>query len=183
MADEEATPPAPEDPGPQIEAWSVPVQAPLPLPLTAGGQACEKPATLLMLIQSPEQPVVLVSRAVPFKDLVAYYQAADVAWITPMADGMNLVCKEFVAARVDGDGVLVLSEFAGASVQLTDAIMTNPYSHRSMDQAILSALDMGTLERKRRMKHLRSAVKADDIRHWRPGRLKIKGLSHSPAVA
>ena len=129
------------------------------------------------------QPVVLVSRAVPFKDLVAYYRAADVAWITPLADGMNLVCKEFVAARVDEDGVLVLSEFAGASVQLTDAIMANPYSHRSMDQAILSALSMDKLERKRRMKHLRKAVKADDIRHWRPGRLKIAGLSRGNAVA
>jgi trehalose-6-phosphate synthase len=56
--------------------------------------------------------------AIPFVDLVSYYRAADVCWITPLADGMNLVCKEFIAARVDGDGVLVLSEFAGAAVEL-----------------------------------------------------------------
>jgi glucosyl-glycerol phosphate synthase (EC 2.4.1.213) len=56
------------------------------------------------------QPVALLSRPVPFKELVAYYQAADVAWITPLADGMNLVCKEYCAARTDGDGVLVLSD-------------------------------------------------------------------------
>ena len=64
------------------------------------------------------QPITLISRAIPFVELVSYYRAADVAWITPLADGMNLVCKEFVASRVDGDGVLVLSEFAGAAVEL-----------------------------------------------------------------
>lgn len=129
------------------------------------------------------QPVTLISRAIPFRELVAYYQAADVAWITPLADGMNLVCKEFVASRSDGDGALVLSEFAGAAVQLHDAVTTNPYSHRSMDQAILSALSMDQLERKRRMKNLRAAVLADDIRHWQPGTLRITGRKPSPAVA
>ena len=73
---------------------------------------------------------------------MSYYRAADVAWITPLADGMNLVCKEFVASRVDGDGVLVLSEFAGAAVELGSAVLTNPFSNRSMDSAILSALRM-----------------------------------------
>ncbi|MEM7615016.1 MAG: trehalose-6-phosphate synthase, partial [Pseudomonadota bacterium] len=56
------------------------------------------------------QPIALISRAIPFDDLIQYYLAADVAWITPLADGMNLVCKEYVSARTDGDGVLVLSE-------------------------------------------------------------------------
>jgi glucosylglycerol-phosphate synthase len=128
-------------------------------------------------------PVTLVSRALPLDELVAYYQAADVAWITPLADGMNLVCKEYVAARTDDDGALVLSEFAGAAVQLHGAVTTNPYSHRGSDHAILQALSMEPLERKRRMKHLRAAVKADDISGWRPGTLALGAALKPTAVA
>lgn len=119
------------------------------------------------------QPVALISRAIPFAELIAYYRAADVAWITPLADGMNLVCKEFVATRVDGDGVLVLSENAGAAVELGDAVITNPFSHRSMDHAILAALEMAEPERRARMAALREAVLANDVRSWGPGSLEI----------
>ncbi len=119
------------------------------------------------------QPVALISRAIPFAELVAYYQAADVAWITPLADGMNLVCKEFVASRVDGDGVLVLSEFAGAAVELGDALIANPFSHRSLDRTILEAIAMPEAERRARMERLREAVLSNDVRAWRPGTLEI----------
>lgn len=112
------------------------------------------------------QPIALISRAIPFADLIAYYQAADVAWITPLADGMNLVAKEFVASRIDGDGVLVLSEFAGAAVELGSAVITNPFSNKSMDEAIYSALQMGEEERRTRMQALREAVHRQDIRAW-----------------
>ncbi|MCA8884922.1 MAG: glucosylglycerol-phosphate synthase [Rhodobacteraceae bacterium] len=112
------------------------------------------------------QPVSLISTPVPFAELVAYYRAADVAWITPLADGMNLVCEEFVAARTDGDGVLVLSEFAGAAVVLSDAVLTNPFSHRAMDTALLHALDMPEEDRRRRMKNLRAAVAKFGVAHW-----------------
>ncbi|WP_116134575.1 glucosylglycerol-phosphate synthase [Tropicimonas sp. IMCC34043] len=112
------------------------------------------------------QPVALMSRAVPFDQLIAYYRAADVAWITPIADGMNLVCKEYIAARVDCDGVLVLSEFAGAAVELDASITTNPFSHRAMDQAIAHALEMAPEERAGRMERLRTQVAAYDIRAW-----------------
>lgn len=112
------------------------------------------------------QPIVLISRAIPFDDLIKYYLAADVAWITPLADGMNLVCKEYVAARTDNDGVLVLSEFAGAAVELNSAIITNPYSNRSMDQAILHALDMQPEERRERMGALRRMVKRFSVEAW-----------------
>jgi len=111
-------------------------------------------------------PITLISRPVPFSDLIAYYSAADVCWITPLADGMNLVCKEYVAARTDGDGVLVLSEYAGASVELGSAVITNPYSHRSMDRAIMAALDMPEDERRERMALLRGVVQKYDIRAW-----------------
>jgi len=112
------------------------------------------------------QPVALIGTAIPFRDLVAYYQAADVAWITPLADGLNLVAKEFCAARTDGDGALVLSEFAGVAVELSEAVLTNPFSHRSMDSAIDQGLDMGEEERRDRMAALRRKVAAYDIRAW-----------------
>ena len=119
------------------------------------------------------QPIALISRAIPFDDLIKYYLAADVAWITPLVDGMNLVCKEFVASRRDDDGVLILSEFAGAAVELHQAVIVNPFSHRSMDQALLQALDMPQEERQTRMKGLRAAVRMSDIRGWAPGTQKI----------
>ncbi|WP_417721317.1 glucosylglycerol-phosphate synthase [Salipiger sp.] len=112
------------------------------------------------------QPVALISRAVPFEELVAWYQVADVAWITPLADGMNLVCKEYVSARTDGDGVLVLSEFAGAAVEMGAAVLTNPFSTRAMDFAIDLAIDMPEEERRARMTLLRAAVAKRDTRHW-----------------
>ncbi|MBV0911148.1 glucosylglycerol-phosphate synthase [Anianabacter salinae] len=112
------------------------------------------------------QPISLISRAIPFSELVAYYQSADVAWITPLADGMNLVAKEFVASRTDGDGVLVLSEFAGAAVEMGSAVITNPFSNRSMDTAISLALEMPEAERRTRMKELRRIVGLHDIRFW-----------------
>ncbi|QFT57340.1 Glucosylglycerol-phosphate synthase [Sulfitobacter sp. THAF37] len=112
------------------------------------------------------QPIALISRAIPFEQLLSYYMAADVAWITPLVDGMNLVCKEFVAARSDGDGALVLSEFAGAAVELHSAVITNPFSHRSMDNAILAALDMPEEERRARMAELRKAVFRYTLDAW-----------------
>lgn len=112
------------------------------------------------------QPIALISRAIPFDDLIKYYLAADVAWITPLADGMNLVCKEYVAARTYNDGVLVLSEFAGAAVEMGSAVITNPFSHRSMDQAILQALKMPEEERRERMIALRDVVSRYSVAAW-----------------
>ena len=112
------------------------------------------------------QPVALISTAIPFAELVAYYRAADVAWITPLADGLNLVAMEFVSARADGDGVLVLSEFAGAAVALSPAVLANPFSHRAMDNAIDQALSMEEPERRDRMRALRARVARYDIRAW-----------------
>ncbi|HEV8036786.1 alpha,alpha-trehalose-phosphate synthase (UDP-forming), partial [Yoonia sp.] len=120
------------------------------------------------------QPVTLISRAVPFTQLISYYQAADVAWITPLADGMNLVAKEFIASRIDNSGVLVLSEFAGAAVELADAVITNPFSNRAMDLTIVSALKMPEPERRMRMENLRAAVQKTDVRKWTPGTLELK---------
>jgi glucosylglycerol-phosphate synthase len=121
------------------------------------------------------QPIALISRAIPFAELVSYYRAADVAWITPLADGMNLVAKEFCAARVDGDGVLVLSEFAGAAVEMGSALLTNPFSARSMDSAIEQALNMEAPERQDRMRALRETVQRYDIRFWADHQMQALG--------
>lgn len=130
------------------------------------------------------QPVSLISSAVPFDELIAYYRAASVCWITPLADGMNLVAKEFVAARTDGDGVLVLSEFAGAAVEMSSAVLTNPFSYRAMDQAIDAALEMPEDERRTRMSELRKTVRSHDIRHWAEDQMGLLGIGdtqHSAA--
>ncbi|SOH94384.1 glucosylglycerol-phosphate synthase [Monaibacterium marinum] len=112
------------------------------------------------------QPVSLISTAIPFRELIAYYRAADVAWITPLADGLNLVANEFCMARDDMDGALVLSEFAGTAVLLNGAVPVNPFSHASMDRGIQQALDMDRDERRGRMERLRSSVQAFDINAW-----------------
>ena len=127
------------------------------------------------------QPVALISRPAKFTDLVAYYRAADVAWITPLADGMNLVCKEYCAARTDGDGVLVLSEFAGAAVELASAVPTNPFSHKSMDGAIQFALEMPEEERRGRMTKNREKVRTQDIRFWAEDQMRAFGEKILPA--
>ena len=129
------------------------------------------------------QPLALISTPIPFDQLVAYYRAAEVCWITPLADGMNLVCKEFVAARTDGDGVLVLSEFAGAAVELHSAVMTNPFSNRSMDTAIDQALAMAEDERRDRMAEMRRIVREADIRAWGRTQLSFGKSAGAPSHA
>ena len=117
-------------------------------------------------------PVTLMSRAIPFDDLVAYYRAADVCWITPLADGMNLVAKEFAACRSDLRGALVLSEFAGAAVEMGSAVLANPFSHKSMDKALLQALNMGEEEQEERMRNMRDTIRKYDIRAWAEDQMK-----------
>lgn len=112
------------------------------------------------------QPVHLMSTPIPFHQLVAFYRKADVCWLTPLADGLNLVAKEFAAARTDGDGALVLSEFAGVAVEMPNAVLCNPFSTRSMDSAIDQGLDMSPEERRGRMAAMRKSVAEHDILAW-----------------
>lgn len=114
------------------------------------------------------QPVALIGTAIPLAELVAYYGAADVASITPLADGLNLVASEFCAARDDpsAPAALILSEFAGCAVLLEGAIPVNPFSHRSMDTALDQALDMGPQEAAARLSALRRSARAWDIGTW-----------------
>jgi trehalose 6-phosphate synthase/phosphatase len=107
-----------------------------------------------------------LNRAIPDDLLVTLFRAADVMLVTPLRDGMNLVCKEFVASRVDEDGVLVLSEFAGAADELRDALIVNPYDVDQMAEAMHTALQMPGLERRRRMRAMRSVVTSHDVHRW-----------------
>lgn len=111
-------------------------------------------------------PVRYLHRAVPDDLLVALFRAADVMLVTPLRDGMNLVCKEFVASRVDEDGVLILSEFAGAADELTDALLVNPYDLSMMADTMHQALTMTGHERRRRMRALRKQVFGHDVHRW-----------------
>src|SRR5919107_3661516 len=111
-------------------------------------------------------PVHYIFRSLSEQELVALYRAADVMLVTPLRDGMNLVAKEFVASRTDGDGVLVLSEFAGASWELPEAIQVNPYDVDATAENYYRALIMGAEERRSRLHPLRTRVQAHDVHRW-----------------
>ena len=111
-------------------------------------------------------PIHYLSRTLPRERVVALYRAATIALVTPLRDGMNLVAKEFAAARTDDDGVLILSEFAGAAAELAGAIVVNPYDLDGTAQAIAQALDMPPEECRERMRALRSRVQEHDVHRW-----------------
>jgi glucosylglycerol-phosphate synthase len=119
------------------------------------------------------QPILLSTTPMPFADTLCYYRAADICWITPLRDGLNLVAKEFIAAHVNESGVLVLSEFAGAAVELQDAVLVNPYSIVQMDTAIDRALDMPREEQRARMQRMDALIDRYDIGHWTRHVLKL----------
>lgn len=112
-------------------------------------------------------PIIYIYRGLPRPELVSYFKAADVALVTPLRDGMNLVAKEYVASHTDDDGVLILSEFAGAGDEMKDgAVLVNPYSIMEIVTAMEWALTMAPEERSRRMKIMRDVVRKHDINYW-----------------
>ena len=111
-------------------------------------------------------PIRFSTRRIPYEEMVAWFSQADICWITPLRDGLNLVAKEYAAARKGQAGVLVLSEFTGASVILDGAVLTNPYSHKQMDAAIDAAIDMPISEQVERMEKMSSAVEAFTVSDW-----------------
>jgi trehalose 6-phosphate synthase/phosphatase len=124
-------------------------------------------------------PVHYVYRRLSEVEVSALYRAADVLLVTPIRDGMNLVAKEFVAARSDGGGVLVLSEFAGAASELAEAVHVNPYDVEGSSRAYHRALTMPEPERRARMRSLRRRVFAYDVNRWSSNFLDQ--LAHSAA--
>jgi trehalose 6-phosphate synthase len=112
-------------------------------------------------------PVVhYLYQTLPYDELVALYRAGDVMLVTPFRDGMNLVAKEYAAAHIDGDGVLVLSEFAGAADELIDAVLVNPHDDRALQDAIVEAVEMHRHERRERMAGLRDQIRKSDVQGW-----------------
>lgn len=113
-------------------------------------------------------PLQFFFRSLPFEEVSAWYAVADVMWITPLRDGLNLVCKEFVATQglLEGCGVLVLSEFAGAAAELKGALLTNPHDPTDMVKTCYQALNMPKIEAQARLRELYDIVSFNDIRRW-----------------
>jgi len=112
-------------------------------------------------------PIAYFYNAFPIEDLSALYVAADICLVTSLKDGMNLVTKEFIASRAHRlDGVLILSELAGAAKELTESIAINPYSVESISSAIHLAIHMPLDEQNKRMKHNVEIVKKFSVFHW-----------------
>jgi len=111
-------------------------------------------------------PIHYFYRSFPIEDLSAFYRMADVAMVTPMRDGMNLVCKEYVASKLDQKGVLILSEMAGASKELSDALIVNPNDKHQVVQAIYDALTMSEEEQQKHMAIMQETLKKYNIHHW-----------------
>jgi trehalose 6-phosphate synthase len=113
-------------------------------------------------------PIRYVNQGYGREDLAGFYRAAKVALVTPLRDGMNLVAKEYVAAQDPGDpGVLILSRFAGAALQLKDALLVNPYSKEDISDAIRRAIEMPKAERIRRWQAMNEVVAKEDVVWWR----------------
>lgn len=116
---------------------------------------------------SPEwTPLVYINRSIERRELVGLYKLADVCWVGSLRDGMNLVAKEYVACKYEGDGVLVLSEFAGAAAEMGEALLINPFDEERTANTIKRALVLDEQERRLRMAALHSRVHRNDVFHW-----------------
>jgi len=111
-------------------------------------------------------PIIYQYRSLPFESLVALYAVSDVALVTPLRDGMNLVAKEYVASRLDQTGVLVLSEMAGAAKDLPEAIIINPNDRQEIACALKRALEMPVEEQVRRNTVMQKRLREQDVTRW-----------------
>jgi alpha,alpha-trehalose-phosphate synthase [UDP-forming] len=112
------------------------------------------------------KPIVLLNRQHSHKEILPYYRVADLCLVTSLHDGMNLVAKEFLAARHDERGVLILSIFTGAARELADALQVNPYDIDQTAEAIRGALEMGPEEKQARMQRMRKSVREHNVYYW-----------------
>ncbi len=127
-------------------------------------------------------PVRYFYRSLSFDEVLAHYAACDIAWITPLRDGLNLVAKEFIATKkaLGKSGVLICSEFAGVAVDLHGALLTNPYDARSMTATLHQALTMGEDERAYRTTRMAAIVTEHDVARWAED---FQHAAHSAAAA
>src|SRR6202521_5203338 len=112
------------------------------------------------------KPIIFLKRQHSHREIQRYYQAADLCLVTSLHDGMNLVAKEFLAARNDEQGALILSRFTGAARELRDALLVNPYDIDQTAEAIRFALEMDPEEKKQRMQRMRKTVKEHNVYRW-----------------
>ncbi|MFC1949622.1 trehalose-6-phosphate synthase [Chloroflexota bacterium] len=120
------------------------------------------------------KPIVMLTKQLTPASLNALRRLADFCVVSSLHDGMNLVAKEYVAARTDGDGVLILSQFTGAADEMTDALLINPYDIGGFARTIKQALEMSEAERRQRMKAMRDVVDGNNIYRW--GAENVSGL-------
>ncbi|MEE2723449.1 MAG: bifunctional alpha,alpha-trehalose-phosphate synthase (UDP-forming)/trehalose-phosphatase [Bacteroidota bacterium] len=125
-------------------------------------------------------PIWYYYRAMAFDDLIDLYMTSDIGMITPVRDGMNLVAKEFVATRVSGDGVLILSEMAGASKELYEALMVNPFDLNQMAESILTAINMPVEEQKKRNLSMQKRLRRYSVKLW--ANEFMKALKSKPLI-
>jgi alpha,alpha-trehalose-phosphate synthase [UDP-forming] len=112
------------------------------------------------------RPILYLNRHHEHRDIWAFYRHADFCMVTSLHDGMNLVAKEFVSVRDDEDGVLILSRFTGASHELRDALIVNPYDQAETAEAVRAAIEMPEEERRARMQRMRRVVREHNIYRW-----------------
>ena len=135
------------------------------------------------------RPIVFLKAHHTHEAIEPFYKASDLCMVTSLHDGMNLVAKEYVAARDDDDGVLILSPFAGASRELKDAVIVNPYDIEQMADAIGLSLRMEPDERSGRMRRMRANVREYNIYRWAAkliaelARLRLTDGTSRPAAA
>lgn len=111
-------------------------------------------------------PIYYFYRSFSFEELIAMYDISDIALVTPLRDGMNLVAKEYLATKVDNTGVLILSEMAGAAIELQDAIIINPNDTDEIEKAILQALTMPEKERRERLVKMQKKISTQTVKKW-----------------
>ncbi len=112
------------------------------------------------------KPITLLQNNYSIPEMIALHRLADFCVVTSLHDGMNLVAKEFAASRIDGDGVLILSSFAGAAKEMKEALLVNPFSVEQIAEAYRTALQMQPVERRRRMRRLRETVEQNNVYCW-----------------
>lgn len=126
------------------------------------------------------QPIRYLHHSYPPEEMAALYLAADVMLVTALRDGMNLVAKEYVAARWDMRGVLVLSEFTGAADELAGSVSVNPHDIDGMKDSIVSAVEMDHRDQRKRMRRLRRRVMLDDVQKWSQSFLAVLAAVPQP---
>ena len=123
-------------------------------------------------------PIWYYYRAMNFDDLIDLYMTSDIAMITPVRDGMNLVAKEFIATRVNGDGVLILSEMAGAAKELYESLLVNPFDLNQMADALFNAIQMPLEEQQKRNKTMQKRLQRYSVEYWANEFMKALNTKH-----